>query len=68
LLHKRANPILPPYIHPSNHPHPVGGKIKDFVFIKTLFLRTKKISLQTKRCNYKTNSSESIKRHQYADV
>jgi len=29
---------------------------------------SKKIHYNTQRCNYKTNSSESIKRHQHADV
>jgi hypothetical protein len=43
-------------------------QIKDFVFIKTLFLRAKKI-ITTQTTNYKTNSSDiSIQRHEYADV
>ena len=62
LLHKRAKHILPPYLSPPransnlNSPQSMGQDL------------SKKNHYNTQRCNYKTNSSESIKRHQYADV
>jgi hypothetical protein len=63
---KPYTPLLP---SPSAH-------LKDFVLIKPCFYRpylrwqdlSKTFSLQTKRCNYKTNSNVSIKRLQHADV
>jgi hypothetical protein len=81
LLHKRANPILPPYLHPHLRartqtytpplpsPSP-GGSIRPYLFPPPMACQdlSKKFHYNTKRCNYKTNSSESIKRHQYADV
>ncbi len=65
LLHKRAKPILPPYPFPpppranSNPLPPPLPSPSAHPWSQDL---SKKFHYNTQRCNYKTNSSESIKR------
>ncbi len=83
LLHKRAKPILPPLPTPSlpransnpllppyPHPPPTHPPIPHTLTLRPPMVSRfeQKISLQQKRCNYKTNSSVTSIRHKYADV
>ena len=61
-------------LHPSLNPHPPPtlktSSLQNLGFTAKSMGQdlSKKFHYNTQRCNYKTNSSESIKRHQYADV
>jgi len=64
---RELNPFTPRSPSPSTH-----STLKKNPSVKSMgarFEQKNSLALQHKtRCNYKTNSSESIERHQYADV